>query len=289
MSRDKDNRISISKMAGIHNISRQTLIFYDKIGLFRPQVVDENGYRYYTYEQIPFLREICFLKNIGVKLEDIKEHIENRSDDSAIELLQRHSDEIDKEIDRLIKIKRNIHSRISVYENAHFESNIYQPVIKHLPERRVLLYKWRLPEPNDTDRKILHTTLMTAWREAEANGCYPSAGWGAAIKYSDLSTSTPLGNAGSYINISSEDYAAAEGLESLKIFPEGDYACMYKYGMPYELDHILNLLDWIEENGYEVSGDDILDDCFLDTTFYNNAMRQFDFCQLQIPVRKKEK
>lgn len=284
---NKDNRISISKMAGIHNISRQTLIFYDKIGLFRPQAVDENGYRYYTYEQIPFLREICFLKSIGLKLEDIKDHIENRSDDSAIELLQRHSDEVDKEIARLSKIKRNIHSRISVYENAHFESHIYQPVVKHLPERRVLFRSWGVPEPNDTDRKILHTTLMTLWREADSKGLLPSAGWGALINFSDLSTSTPLGNAGSYINLVSEDCDAAEGLESLTVFPEGEYACMYKYGMPYELDHIFNLMDWIEENGYEVCGEHILDDCFLDTTFYDNAMRQFDFCQLQIPVRKK--
>ena len=84
-----DDKITVSKMAEIHKISRQTLIFYDKINLFRPALVEENGYRYYSYTQIPYLREICFLKSVGVKLEDIKDHIENRSTDSAIELLQR--------------------------------------------------------------------------------------------------------------------------------------------------------------------------------------------------------
>jgi hypothetical protein len=63
---------SISEMASIHGVSRQTLIYYDKIELFQPVHIDENGYRFYAAEQIPFLREICFLKSIGIKLNDIK-------------------------------------------------------------------------------------------------------------------------------------------------------------------------------------------------------------------------
>ena len=38
--------VSISDMAKLHNISRQTLIHYDKIGLFKPMHTDENGYRH---------------------------------------------------------------------------------------------------------------------------------------------------------------------------------------------------------------------------------------------------
>ena len=54
--------LTISEMSEIHNTTRQTLIYYDRIGLFKPIKVDENGYRYYSSNQIPFLREICFLK-----------------------------------------------------------------------------------------------------------------------------------------------------------------------------------------------------------------------------------
>ena len=35
-----DDKITVSKMAEIHKISRQTLIFYDKINLFRPALVE---------------------------------------------------------------------------------------------------------------------------------------------------------------------------------------------------------------------------------------------------------
>lgn len=66
--------LSISQMAELHNISRQTLIYYDKIELFKPTHIDDNGYRLYSAYQIPILREICFLKSIGIKLERIKEN-----------------------------------------------------------------------------------------------------------------------------------------------------------------------------------------------------------------------
>lgn len=57
--------ISISEMAKLHGITRQTLIHYDSIDLFKPAKVDTNGYRYYCKHQIPYLREICFLKSRG--------------------------------------------------------------------------------------------------------------------------------------------------------------------------------------------------------------------------------
>ena len=50
---------SIGELAGYQNISKQTLIFYDKIGLFQPAYVDPNNkYRYYTAQQIDYLDTI---------------------------------------------------------------------------------------------------------------------------------------------------------------------------------------------------------------------------------------
>ena len=43
-----DSLISISSMARLHSLSRQTLIHYDHINLFKPVEVDEKGYRYYS-------------------------------------------------------------------------------------------------------------------------------------------------------------------------------------------------------------------------------------------------
>ncbi|WP_251441565.1 MerR family DNA-binding transcriptional regulator [Veillonella intestinalis] len=57
--------ISISEMAKLHGMSRQTLIHYDKIGLFKPIYTNNRGFRYYSKQQIPFMRKIDFLKKLG--------------------------------------------------------------------------------------------------------------------------------------------------------------------------------------------------------------------------------
>ena len=70
------NLFSIGELSKQQNISRQTLIFYDRIGLFSPAWVDpENGYRYYSASQLDYLDTICIMKKIGFSLDEIREHM----------------------------------------------------------------------------------------------------------------------------------------------------------------------------------------------------------------------
>lgn len=61
---------------------------------------------------------------------------------------------------------------------------------------------------------------------------------------------------------------------------------MYKYGMPYDTEHIEKLMQWLVQNGYKLIGD-IVDVCLLDTTFYKKEIG-VDFCMLQAPVALKK-
>lgn len=54
-------KYSIGEFAVVNRISARMLRHYDKIGLFRPCAVLENGYRCYSSEQIP---TISLIKNI---------------------------------------------------------------------------------------------------------------------------------------------------------------------------------------------------------------------------------
>ena len=62
--------------------------------------------------------------------------------------------------------------------------------------------------------------------------------------------------------------------------------CMYKYGMPYDTEHLEKLMQWLAKNNYELAGD-IIDVCLLDTTFYKQETG-VDFCMLQAPVTLKK-
>lgn len=67
---------TIGKIAKLCNISIKTLRYYDEIGLLKPAFVSpENGYRYYTQQEIQKIALIKYYKELGFKLENIKELI----------------------------------------------------------------------------------------------------------------------------------------------------------------------------------------------------------------------
>lgn len=278
----EENYLSVSKMAEIHGLSRQTLIFYDKIGLFCPAVVTERGYRYYTYTQIPYLREICFLKSVGVKLEDIKQQITRRDTDTALDLLLMQQSQVAQQIATLAKVQQNMTERIQAYCHASpREGKVYESFLATKPHRVILFSPWGT---DDVERTVLHTTLMKSWVDSETYNV-PPCNWGAVLRHDALRTSAPLRGAGAYV-----DFAEVPVLERDRHrvihLEAGEYACLYHYDMPYELGSVYRLLEWVEANGYEVTGD-IVDRCLLDTTFYSTE-RCVDFCEIQVPVRRRE-
>ena len=79
-----DNFFSIGELSRYQNISKQTLIYYDRIGLFRPAYVDpDNGYRYYSAGQIDYLNTILIMKKMGFSLREIREHMQHYTIDSC--------------------------------------------------------------------------------------------------------------------------------------------------------------------------------------------------------------
>lgn len=273
---NEEQYLTISEMSEIHSLSRQTLIYYDKIDLFKPIMVDDKGYRYYSSKQIPILREICFLKSTGIRLEDIKKHIYNRNLNTAISLLSYHEEFLDNEIERLKYAKESIKNRLSIYREASLYSDeLYFPILEDFDERKVVF----IPYEREVTKEALHLTMMKAWKKLSDSGSLPSMGFGTIILQDSLEKENILEGAGVYV-IDSDDRIKGQ---NVKILPAGQYACMYKYAMPYETDHLNGLLDWVKKNNYKIVGD-IVDACILDTTFYRNNQNA-DFCQLQIPVR----
>ncbi|WP_314584261.1 MerR family DNA-binding transcriptional regulator [Paenibacillus terrigena] len=45
------NHFTTGEFAKLHHINKRTLMYYDDIGLFKPQFKDNHEYRYYAYEQ----------------------------------------------------------------------------------------------------------------------------------------------------------------------------------------------------------------------------------------------
>lgn len=76
----KNNLMLIGEMADFFGISRKAMRLYEKKGIIKPVKVDaENGYRYYSAEQIQQLNALLELKALGFSLDEIKMIIDGKT------------------------------------------------------------------------------------------------------------------------------------------------------------------------------------------------------------------
>lgn len=136
-----DNLFSIGELSKYQNISKQTLIFYDKIGLFRPAYVDpNNGYRYYNSQQIDYLDTILIMKKIGFSLTEIREHMQHYNIDSSLIALRKQITAIDRHIQELRLIRSRLLHRCTQMENAKIYKEKENPVIIEKMDVQYILF-----------------------------------------------------------------------------------------------------------------------------------------------------
>ncbi len=129
--------LSISQFAKYCGTTRQTLQYYDKIGLLHPAITGEQGYRYYVPPQSYDIRLITTLKSMGCTLEEIKNIFDSGDSDIIFEVLRQKKQNIDEELKRLQESRQML-------EKAEFIFRFN----KMLPERPILA---------DIDREFIVT------------------------------------------------------------------------------------------------------------------------------------
>lgn len=110
---------SIGEISKYQHIPKQTLIYYDKIGLFSPAYVDpENGYRYYSAAQLDDLDTILIMKKIGLSLKEIKEHMMHHTAKETVKIFREQITKIENEIEELMLIDHRLRHRTRQLEGA---------------------------------------------------------------------------------------------------------------------------------------------------------------------------
>lgn len=96
---------SIGKFSKLTGLSTKTLIWYDNIGLLKPDFVnEENGYRYYTADSIKRLANIQFLQSLDFSINEIMNLTESVIS-NKIQHLRKKIDYIEANISFLENIK----------------------------------------------------------------------------------------------------------------------------------------------------------------------------------------
>lgn len=80
--------MTVGDVAKLAHISVRTLHHYDEIGLLKPSRRTESGYRLYTNEDLVKLQQILFYKELGFRLDEIKDLMDNPDFDRYEALLE---------------------------------------------------------------------------------------------------------------------------------------------------------------------------------------------------------
>lgn len=267
---------TISEIADFFNISRQTLIYYDKIDIFKPAFIDEeNGYRYYSRNQFSELSFIISLKNSGFSLNNIKEYFKSRNPKESMEFLKEKINDIENKISELTKSKEAI-LRKTAELNKILESQEPVPAIKELGKIKVILVEIQPPYDNlEYEKGIKKLNNIIKNLPIEIIQFFSSV-FKKNINYENT---TPINYLGAVIPMDF-DYPQAQIIEG------GTFVSMTHIDIYDNIKFTYyKLLDFINANSYEIAGDsrEISSDTIL---FLGKGVG--NYMEIQIPVVKKK-
>jgi len=108
--------LSIGEFSNICKVSTKTLRYYAEIGLILPDEINpENGYRYYSVEQLETMLFINRLKSYNFSLEEIKTILESEEllDEKLYLALTKKKKEIEKQVQEFKKTLDQLNNDIS--------------------------------------------------------------------------------------------------------------------------------------------------------------------------------
>jgi DNA-binding transcriptional MerR regulator len=273
--------LTIGKMAQLNNISDQALRLYDRIGLLKPDYVDEQtGYRYYNIKQCARLDMIQYMKELGMSLKQIKEHLD-RQDISVIqEVLKRQKKLIDEKIEELNQKQKAVIRSIESYNRYAASPREGVVVIEHLPQRKIYcyncginIYEYELDTYEYMLRELknhilLHDLPMVYFCNV-----------GSIIRKNMLEARKLVSN--EIILFVDDDFEDNKGIQ---LIPAGTFASIYfeSFSFYKEKKYADILLEHIEQNNYKIVGDYICEVVAELPIFPQNERNMF--IRLQIPI-----
>jgi DNA-binding transcriptional MerR regulator len=161
----------ISDLARIARVSPRMLRHYDEIGLFKPNLVLENGYREYSVSQVPMLNRILALKDLGFSLEQLTELLRK---DFALGRLRQLLEQKRAELEaRVLEEQERLERVEARLRNIELEDNMteYDVTVKTLPAQLVASVKDGTLEKRTPDGlRDIGAYFETMWAHLEKHG-----------------------------------------------------------------------------------------------------------------------
>ncbi|NMM64290.1 MerR family transcriptional regulator [Clostridium sp. P21] len=274
MKNENDGRycyFTTGEFAKLCSVNKQTLFHYDRIGLFSPEIVADNGYRYYSYKQLEVFGGISILKEMDMPLNDIKTYLENRNPQNLLELLEKKQKEAQIKIERLSYLKKYLAAKSEIVLES---MNAYEGSVSYvtLPEEYYIFSEYH-GEPEIGEITTAFIEHMNYCHSLGIYSPYPVSG---IIRTNNMPGPEVYGYAQIYTRILNK-----KGISNISIKPAGTYAVIYHTsGFRNAYHSYQKLAVDVRSKGYQL-GDFFYEDTMLDEL----AMHGYDNYALRISVQ----
>ncbi|MGG5460951.1 MerR family transcriptional regulator [Clostridium sp. B9] len=146
-------KLSIGAVGNLFNISKDTLRYYDKIGILTPEVNKENGYRFYDMRHLEQLGLILGIKYLGISLNDIKEIIESGEIEDYYNLIQRQKEIIEQKVLELKKLEQSLNNSGEIVNKIMNFKNEYDFCKLNIENINLKLYGVKLKSVLSLDKE----------------------------------------------------------------------------------------------------------------------------------------
>lgn len=273
------SKLTIGQMSNLNHVSTQTLRLYDKLGLLKPQFVDDkNGYRYYNIKQSAKFDMIQYMKSLGMSLDDIKKLFDNHDINSIKNILIKKKEQIKKQIKFLKYQERAIEHAIDNYEHYEASPPDGKILVEYINKRYIYCFDSKI-NFYDFDLEVYEVILRKLKENLIANNLPPIyfCNVGSIMHQENLTKGNY--NSTKVFVFVDKDYVSPNIITTIK---SNTYLCMYCNNFNSEKEYINRLLEFANKNNYKIIGDYICE-VISDLPIFDNYERGM-FLRLQIPV-----
>lgn len=276
---------SIGETARLNHISIQTLRYYDKIGIFKPQYTDQNnGYRYYHVKQFFYLDIIKYLKCIKTPLEDIKRMISHTCTPERMQtFLDEQESVLEREMERLERARQLLHRRKNqLHEQVEIRTKKEEGLVyvRHIEGQTIL--KAATPQVNPHDQSDLYYRKLA--EVLEERGDMVDNYYGLIYDLKPYKDSGDIYCNSVYTTIHDGVKIEIEGQNmTIDSFPSGEYVCIaFDCSETNYFSYYQKLYHFIESHGIQT--DEKVYQISLPNSY--DSLREEDFLT-EFRVRKK--
>lgn len=246
------------EFAKLCKVKKQTLFHYDHIGILKPELIGENGYRYYSIFQFDTYNTIAMLKELDMPLSRIRDFLSSRSPASFLSLLKAQDRLIDEKIAELQWLRSFVKGKEKITEEG-MSAGHGEIRLEHRPKEYYIFTKYS-GSADDVDEYAAFADHVAHCHQNQIYSPYLTGGLIDAkggyddvdYRYSYLYTK---------LNPEDMDYATA----SITAIPPRTYAVIYSTNGFEPVRSMFDaLISFASANGY-TPGDFFFEDVLLDS------------------------